>query len=109
MIKTREEINNAVAPYIIDKQLFTEVAKGELAEVASKFAKHFVILSEEQMDLFKKQLHISEVRKQVGKLGGRPRLPDLTDEEINALPKEERQRYKMRIWKRNSRQRSKNA
>lgn len=108
MIKTREEILTAQAPYVIDKSLFVEVAKGELVGVADKFSKHFVMLDEQQMETFRKQYRVSEVRRQVGKLGGRPKLPDLTSEEIDALPPEERKRYKMRIWKRNSRDRRKN-
>lgn len=109
MIKTKDEIQTAEAPYIIDKSLFLEVAKGELVGVADKFSKHFVMLDEEQMELLRKQYKLSEVRRQVGRLGGRPRLPDLTQEQIDALPAEERQRYKMRIWKRNSRKRKTNV
>lgn len=109
MIKTREEAHVADAPYIINKELFLSIAKGDLALLAEKFAKDIVILDEDQMEQFRKQLRLSDIRKKVGKLGGRPKLPELTHEQIEALPKEERQRYKMRIWKRNSRQRSRNA
>lgn len=109
MIKERSKIEGAEKPFIIDKELFLSIAKGELASVADKFAKDIVILDEDQMEQFRKQLRLSDIRKKVGKLGGRPKLPELTHEQIEALPKEERQRYKMRIWKRNSRQRSRNA
>lgn len=109
MIKTRDQIKSAEAPYVIDKEVFLGLARGELAKVADKFAKSVIILNEDEMVQLRRYLEISEIRRKVGKLGGRPKLPDLTDEQIAALPKEERQRYKMRIWKRNSRQRSKNA
>lgn len=109
MITKREEINTAQSPYIIDKKLFTEIAKGDLLKLAEKFTKSFIMLNDEQMEQFKKAYEISEVRRRVGKMGGRPRIPDLTEEQIAALPKEEKHRYMMRIWKRNSRNRSKNA
>lgn len=108
MIKAREEIDGAERPFIVDKKLFLEIARGELAALADKFAKPFVLLDDGQMEAFRKQYAISELRKRVGKLGGRPRLPDLTEEQLSLLPKEERQKYRMRIWKRNSRQRSRN-
>jgi hypothetical protein len=107
MISTREEALTATSPYVIDKQLFLEIAKGPLAEVASRFTKNFVLLDEELMEKFKKAVRLSNVRKQCGRLGGRPRMADLSAEEIDKLDPKERERYKMRIWKRNSRQRSK--
>lgn len=107
MISSREEALTATAPYVVDKQLFLEVARGPLAEVASRFTKNFVLLDEELMEKFRKAIKLSEVRKQCGKLGGRPKLPDLTQEELDKLDPKERMRYNMRIWKRNSRQRSK--
>lgn len=106
MINKREQIADAVAPYVIDKQLFLEIARWPLKEVAERFSKNVVILDEEQMAKFRKAYNISEIRRECGKLGGRPRLPELTPEEVAALPKEEQQRYKMRIWKRKSRERS---
>lgn len=107
MISTREEALTATAPYVIDKQLFLEIAKGPLAEVASRFTKNFVLLDEEVMEDFRKAVKLSNIRKQCGRLGGRPKLSDLSAEEIDKLDPKERERYKMRIWKRNSRQRSK--
>jgi len=107
MISTREEALTATAPYVIDKQLFLEIAKGPLAEVASRFTKNFVLLDEEVMEDFRKAVKLSNIRKQCGRLGGRPKMPDLSAEEIDKLGPKERERYKMRIWKRNSRQRSK--
>lgn len=107
MISTREEALTATAPYVIDKQLFLEIAKGPLAEVASRFTKNFVLLDEEVMEDFRKAVKLSNIRKQCGRLGGRPKMPDLSPEEIDKLDPKERERYKMRIWKRNSRQRSK--
>lgn len=107
MISNRKDALTATAPYVIDKQLFLEVAKGSLAEVASRFTKNFVLLDDELMEKFRKAIKLSEVRKQCGKLGGRPKLPDLSAEDIDKLEPKERERYKMRIWKRNSRQRSK--
>lgn len=106
MITKREQIANATAPYVIEKKLFLEVARWPLKEVAEKFAKNVVILDEEQMQKFKKAQKISEIRRQCGKMGGRPKLPELTPEEVSSLPVEEQKRYKMRMWKRNSRQRS---
>lgn len=105
MIKTREEALEASAPFIVCKDLFLEIAKGNLAEIAEKFSKNFVLLDEKQMESFQKSVKVSLIRRQCGKLGGRPKLPDLSQEEIDKLDPKERERYKMRIWKRNSRQR----
>lgn len=90
-------------PFVVSKKLFLEYAKGDLAEVADKFSKDVVILSHDQMEALKKIVHISNIRRECGKMGGRPKLPELTSEEVEALPAEEKQRYKMRMWKRNSR------
>lgn len=109
MINTVEQVLKAEQqPFVVDKELFLRYAKGDLAEVANKFAKNIVILDGSQMDELKKAVHISNVRQKCGKLGGRPKLPELTQEEIDKLEPKERERYKMRIWKRNSRLRKKN-
>ena len=103
MIKNKEQVETASPPYIVDKGFFEQSARGELLKLAQNFSKSVVVLTKDEMDEFKSQLRLSEVRSKAGKQGGRPRLPDLTEDEIQMLPHEERARYMMRIYKRNQR------
>ena len=103
MIKNKKQVETASPPYIVEKGFFEQSARDDLLKLAQKFTKGVVILSEEEMSEFKSQLYLSEVRSKAGKQGGRPKLPDLTEDQIQMLPHEERAKYMMRIYKRNQR------
>lgn len=110
MINNREQALSSAGPYVISKPFFKEtVKKGPLLEVLERFSKDVVILNETEMDKFRHIIKISELKKRVGKLGGRPKKPELTPEEVAQLSPKDRERYRMRMWKRQSRERKLNA
>lgn len=110
MITNREQAKTSTGPFVISKAFFKEtVKKGPLLEVLERFSKDVVILNEAEMQKFLHIIKISELKQRVGKLGGRPKKPELTPEEVAQLSPKDRERYKMRMWKRQSRQRQVNA
>jgi len=109
MIKTKEEVLEALATngtqFVVDKDFYLEYARGKLVNIADRFKKNFVLLTFEELRLFKGWVNRIEAVKVNGVKGGRPRKPDLTPEEIVNLSPEARNSYKMRLWKRESRKR----
>lgn len=109
MITSEKELKeNKVGQYLIEKEFFKENAKGSLLEWSDKFNKGVVIIDQKQFDELKKQIELSKVRSKAGKSGGRPRLPELTESEIEMLSPEDKIRYRNRIWQRQKRERDAN-
>lgn len=117
MINSKEEFlkspsNVVVITRELAEQICHSTRNAELRELIDS-GKAIIITKQLKEDLTKRleylSSHAAEILQKRTSKGGRKRKPDLSPEDIELLPAEEKKRYKDRIWQRQCRERKAKA